>query len=281
MDVRTELWQDLQRIEAEEYRLREGESAQHFISSMLEYIGDPDPELRDGLIYPVFYMWIHKEPRFTDAELSSLLAVLLDDSHLFHGIGSTDGNSVFTRAFSVLPVALILERHRLQPFLTEGEWHGVKDALLRYYREEKDYRGYDAEYGWAHAPAHAADALNKLVLCPECDAAVELEVLDALGGMLQNGVHIFSEEEDERIATVIDSVIVRGLMAIGSMIEWVKRLAECGSRPRSRAADINRINCKNMVRCLVVRREEGGYDRRLMHALRSAECKLNPFAAKA
>lgn len=56
--LRSQLRTDLQRIETEEYRLREGERHDEFITSMLKYIGDPDPDLRDGLIYPTFCMWI-------------------------------------------------------------------------------------------------------------------------------------------------------------------------------------------------------------------------------
>ncbi len=55
---------DLQRIEKDEYQLREGEQYQDFLSLLLQYIGDPQPELRDNLIYPMFYMWIKEENGF-------------------------------------------------------------------------------------------------------------------------------------------------------------------------------------------------------------------------
>lgn len=49
MDInKADLKEDLQRIEKEQYQLREGEQHQKFVTQMLHYIGDPDPELRAG-----------------------------------------------------------------------------------------------------------------------------------------------------------------------------------------------------------------------------------------
>ncbi|CQR55192.1 hypothetical protein PRIO_2788 [Paenibacillus riograndensis SBR5] len=105
--IRTQLMTDLQRIAAEEYRLREGEEVQDFIRLMLEYIGDPQPELRDGLIYPTFYAWILEQRLFTSDELRGILAVLLDEQHLFHGIGGQGDETVFTEPSRYLSSALL------------------------------------------------------------------------------------------------------------------------------------------------------------------------------
>lgn len=198
---------DLQRIQKEDYRLREGERLQEVADLMLQYIGDPDPELRDDLIYSTYYHWIIKKKLFTEAELRGLLTVLTDDQHLFYHIGSENDPTVFTRSFSVLPIALIVRRHRQEPFLDLAEFQHVKNSLIRYVQEEKDLRGYVPEGGWAHSAAHASDALTELVQCPECDAAARLEILPAVQGMLHNGSHIFNEEEDERIACIVDTIM--------------------------------------------------------------------------
>lgn len=93
-DTRIKLMLDLQRIEKDEYQLREGEQHQDFLPLLLQYIGDPQPELRDNLIYSMFYMWIKEENRFSEEELRSLLTVLTDENHLFYSIGSEDDQSV-------------------------------------------------------------------------------------------------------------------------------------------------------------------------------------------
>nr|WP_242069344.1 DUF2785 domain-containing protein [Paenibacillus dendritiformis] len=82
---------------------------------------------------------------------------------MFYRIGSEGDSTVFTRSFSVLPIALILRRHRQKPFLDLAEFQQVKHSLISYVQEEKDLRGYVNEGGWAHSAAHAADALTELV----------------------------------------------------------------------------------------------------------------------
>lgn len=278
-DSKAKFKEDLQRLEKEHYRLREGERHQDFVTQMLQYIGDPDPELRDELIYSTFYYWIHPQGLIMEAELPGLLAILMDDQHLFYHIGSEGDESVFIRAFSILPIALILQRHRKQPFLEQAEFLHLKQSLLRYYREEKDLRGYVAEGGWAHSVAHGADALDALALCPESDDAVQREILGVIQGKLQNGRDIFGEEEDERIATIVDTMIGNALLPAAEIAGWLAGLAEYGSSPRSRSQRIDRINCKNFVRSLYFRRgQDQREDTPMIHtALLAAEAALNMF----
>nr|WP_249435696.1 DUF2785 domain-containing protein [Paenibacillus sp. Marseille-Q4541] len=269
---------DLKRIEREKYQLREGENLQDFINLMLEYIGDPDPELRDELIYPTFYTWISEQGRFTDSELRNLLEILTDEEHLFYQIGNVGDQSVFTRTFSVLPIALIIRCHWQQPFLNHEQFQHLKTALIRYYIEEKDLRGLLLEGGWAHSAAHGADALEELVQCPESDLVVQLEVLDAVRTMLWNGVHIFSEEEDERIASILDTQIIQNLVPSEKMTDWIGKLSTCIEGPRNRRQDIARVNSKNVLRSLYFRRIQAQGNNGVTDALLTAENKLNNFA---
>lgn len=80
-------------------------------AAMLAYLGHPDGDLRDELIYPTFVHWIRHEVYSAD-ELRALLHTALDDAHLFLGLGEVESDSVFTRAFAVLLVPPILERHQ-------------------------------------------------------------------------------------------------------------------------------------------------------------------------
>ncbi|ASS64940.1 MULTISPECIES: DUF2785 domain-containing protein [unclassified Paenibacillus] len=276
-DTRTQLRHKLQRVEKENYQLREGESREELIAQMLRFIGDPDPELRDGLIYPTFYVWMTEE-RLTEEEWRCLLQQLADENHLFHHIGSDGDQTVFTRTFSVLPLALIARRHSRKPFLDRAGYELLKHSLLRYYREEKDLRGLLPEEGWAHSAAHGADALKELVQCPESDAAVQRDVLAAIQGMLQNGSHIFGEEEDERIASILDAMIGNGRLSQAELADWITGLSTCLDWPRSRAQAVARVNGKNLLRSLYFRRGQEGGGNALAAAILEAEAGLNRFA---
>ncbi|NTU22394.1 DUF2785 domain-containing protein [Brevibacillus sp. HB1.2] len=277
-DTRTQLMLDLQRLEQEQYQLREGEQLQDFVGLLLQYIGDPDPELRDNLIYPAFYEWILDENQLTEAQLRSLLRELTDEKHLFYQIGSDGDPAVFTRTFSSLPIALILRRHRQKPFLALADFQHVRTAMLRYFQEEKDLRGYLFEGGWAHSTAHGADVFVELVQCPESDEAVQRDVLRAIQGVLHNEKHIFNEEEDERLASIVDIMIDKGLLTEQELADWINSLASCAELPKSRAQVIARVNSKNFLRCLYLRRARDSRENDLAAAMLTAVTKCNRFA---
>ncbi|USK52866.1 DUF2785 domain-containing protein [Cytobacillus solani] len=277
-NTKTKLMKDLIRIQKEHYQLQEGEEVQDFVTQMLQYIGDPQPELRDDLIYTTFQKWIFEMNKFTDEELRNLLSILIDKQHLLYHLGNAGDLTVLTRAFSVLPIALILHRHLKQPFLAFSDFQAVKNALLRFYKEEKDLRGYLPVEGWAHSAAHGADALEELIQCPESDMSLQLEVLDVIKGMLHNGIYIFCDEEDERIASIVDTMIVKNLIPNEKITDWLISLADCADWTRNRDQMIAQINSKNFIRSLYFRREYVSHNNQLAAALLEAEGKLNNFA---
>lgn len=270
--------EDLQRIEENEYQLGEGEQHQDFLPLLLQYIGDPQPELRDNLIYPMFYMWIKEENRFSEEELRSLLTVLTDENHLFYNIGSEDDQSVFTRTFSALPIALIIQHHRKNPFLNQEEIEQLMQVMLRYYKEEKDLRGYLSVGGWAHSASHGADVFVELVQCEESSVAMLREVLVAISGKLHNGIHIFSDEDDERLVNIVDTMIHKELLPHQEIADWISCLAQCCNLPRNRNQVIARVNSKNFLRSLYFRRGQDSLGNELNTAILGTEAKLNRFS---
>lgn len=277
INSREQLMIDLQRIEENDYELKSGEDIKEYVKLMLEHIGDPEPVLRDELIYSTFYKWINEKHWFNDAELRELLWILLDEQHLFYHIGNKEDLTVYTRTFSVLVVALILQRHREMAILDSSEFIKVKQGLIRYYEEERDLRGYMEKEGWAHAAAHGADALDELVLCSESDAAVREEVLAVIQKMLYNDQYIFRDEEDERIATIIVTIIDHHLLPQQSITDWILNLAQCGSWPRSHSQYVTRINTKNFLRSLYFRLLLTEKNMDIVDVLLKTEKNLNEF----
>lgn len=276
-NTRKQLMIDLQRIEENDYELGRGENLRDYVKLLLEYIGDPQPELRDNLIYSTFSKWINEKHWFSNAELRELLRILLGERYLFYYIGNKEDQTVYTRTFSVLVIALILQRHREQPLLDHIDFTNVKQALIRYYEEERDLRGYMEEEGWAHAAAHGADALDELVLCSESDAAVREEVLAVIQRMLYNDQYIFRDEEDERIATIVATIIHHQLLSQQSITEWIISLAQCSDWPRSHGQYVARVNTKNFLRSLYFRLRLTKGDLDILDVLLKSGNDLNNF----
>lgn len=274
MEHREQLFIDLQRIRENQFELNKGERANDYISAMLNNIGEPDPELRDFLIYRTFYQWILVKDYFSKEELLCILSVVLDQNHLFYNLGYEEDDSVFTRSFSVLVVALILAYHRKKPILCNKEFLEIKDNLIKYYSEEKDLRSFVDEKGWADAVSHGADALDELIACEECNEQICYEVLRVIKKKLLNEKYIFYQEEDERITSVIMRIIDSKLLSIEFLKMWIE---ENVSEVASINSHLLQINMKNLTRSLYFRLVHSENHLDLINHIVSVEMRLNTF----
>ncbi len=279
MNKREKLLIDLREIQQNEYKLENRKKSKEYGELMLEYIGDPDPELRDILIYRTFYHWILEKEYFSENELLKILKTAQDEKHLFYKIGNKNDHSIFTRAFSVLLIALILAYHRKNSFIDYNLFLEIEDNLIKYYKNENDLRGYTEKNGWADGISHAADAFDELIACEESSREDILEVLKALKEMLSNEKHIFKEEEDERISNVVFRIIKNDLLTETELINWIESFAEFQKPDTNRKKRTSRINLKNFSRSLYFRllHSEVKSKPRLRETLIRSEKKLNSF----
>lgn len=277
MLIKEQLLLDLSRIRENKYNLVEGESISVYTDLMLRYIGDTNPELRDELIYATFCEWICEKEYFNEEELRHMLIILMDENHLFYHIGNDGDDTVFTRTFSMLVVVLILCQHRKKPILNYDMFVRVKNDLIRYYEEEKDFRGYIEEYGWAHGAAHGADAMGELVQCKESDDTIYQEILKAIQKVLYNGKYLFCNEEDERIARVVFRMIKGNLMPYQLINDWIEELSQCCGWESTRRQYVARVNTKNFVRCLYFKLMHNQNAIYISNTLFNLERRLNRF----
>jgi hypothetical protein len=176
------------------------------INEMLVNIGTTDEDLREG-IYEIFHRLIIGE-YLTKLQITNILVNCLDK--LFYRIGKADEDSVFTRAFSSLVIASILNKDKESMFLSEEQLREVVDKCESYFRLEKDFRGYVEEKGWAHSIAHAADLLCSVIHHPRYNLNDTKRLLDSLKPSLFSGV-VFVDNEDERLICAFEGLLERGL----------------------------------------------------------------------
>jgi hypothetical protein len=223
------------------------------LNEMLENIGSPDSELRDDLIYTCLCEWITSKPLYSVDELQETWPLLLDSRHLFFHIGEEGTDTVFTRSFSILALALIIYRHREEAFLSKENLQRILDALCRFVSEERDLRGFVPGPGWAHAMAHSADALDELAQCAELDESDLLQILDAILAGMSRPQAPFVQREDERMVTAFVSLVKRNLIPFeeisAHLAETVEVLREKPFDPRNFSA----WNFRNFLRALYFR----------------------------
>lgn len=220
------------------------------VPDMLANIGSTDPVLRDDLIYETFALWIEGD-QFSPGQLKQLMDTCLDDSHVFYCIGAREDNSVFTRTFSLLVVALIIGAHRRNPFLTAAYLREVKEKMVRYMTAEKDVRGYVEVKGWAHSAAHASDVLGELALCRELsDKQDMLDILNVIREKVVINSHVYLTREDERMARAAVKVLGRKILDDQAIATWLERFGEIRKIDRHPEDDYLRNNVKLFLRSL-------------------------------
>lgn len=215
------LKEKLIKIKNNNYLLENNEDYYPIGLEMMDNIGSLDPIIRDKLIYTTLFYWI-SESRFTFKQLENLLDIILDNSHLFYKLGDEDQDAVFKRTFSVLIVALVINEHRKEDFLSEKVLYEVKDKVVEYMLKERDVRGYDAVKGWAHSAAHTADALDELVQCSCFNKNDLIDILNSIKAKVCIGYYVYVDEESERMVTVVENAFNRKILSNSEIIEWLQ-----------------------------------------------------------
>ncbi|RIW38507.1 DUF2785 domain-containing protein [Bacillus salacetis] len=191
------------------------------LTEMIENIGHPDPELRDRVIYTTFYNWVTKDI-LSPAQLIRLLQTSINDEHLFYKIGERGTDSVFTRSFSSLAAALVIEKDaEILAVPKELIMEGIRKSIF-YLNEERDTRGYVQSKGWAHSIAHGADLLAAAINHPYFNK----DLIPACLGSIRNCYGkeaVYMDDEDERLIFAIEALLKKGLTK-QEMLLWLGEL---------------------------------------------------------
>ncbi len=219
----------------------------HWAMSLMPNLRESDPELRDTLTYRIL-VELFMAHMLSAEEVAVLLDWAVSRDYLFYRIGDTDTDSVFARSFGVLIVAAIVEVDAADPRLSLSQIGRVIDAVVTYAHAEVDHRGVVEGKGWAHAVAHAADALASCAQHPYATAGQRGTILDAvahLAGLASPFLH----GEDDRLAFVVLH-LAKGDF---SDIEWGRWLAGFRVTTRVNAAqDLRAMNMGHFLRAVLV-----------------------------
>ncbi|MDP7990548.1 DUF2785 domain-containing protein [Bacillus sp. MHSD_36] len=204
------LQEQLEEIRNNNYVINNVLNIDSLSSSMLEHIGDTDSYLRDKLIYSTFYHLIKKD-YISHTHLRKLLLESISDKYLLYKIHSDDEDAVFTRAFTTLLIALIIDADTNHNFLSQADLLYAKDQLVLYMNNEHDFRGYVQDHGWAHSIAHASDTFEALVRSPKLETLYYEEILQTLLNKVCVHSIYYKYKEDERLVYPIVAMLQNGL----------------------------------------------------------------------
>jgi hypothetical protein len=251
MSVEYSLKERLSSIAQNNYQVLDRTEIWPLTLQMMHSLGSTDPELRDKLINRVLSRWM--EMNFDPQQLDTLLNIVLDDQHLFHGLGEQGTDSVFMRSFSSLTIASLVARHRARPFLTAQAVNETLRRMTSYLSRERDLRGYMTDKGWAHATAHAADALDELALCSEVGQESLVDILRVIRETIVGASVVFVDDEDERLVTAVLSAVQRRVLTGADITPWISSLVSFELPPTYQEWLRKRTNIRHFMRSLYFR----------------------------
>lgn len=210
-------------IAGNDYKIPEASTLSELTRTLFSYLSSSDSDLRDDIAYTTYANWLKRE-MYTKTEVGSHVEELL--ANLEKGIGETDTDSVFGRAFSVLFLAEIVHNDNKKPLLEAEQVLSIIEKGLWYLGAELDPRGHIPVKGWAHALAHTADLMLVLGRNRYLGKDELRNILDAIASkMIHATNHVYIHGEDDRLASAIIEILGRGTIPPTEVEMWIQSFA--------------------------------------------------------
>lgn len=211
-----------QQVVADGLKVPQDRSLVEMTEDLTRMLGDPDPEIRDGIAFPTMATWID------DGVYDDLLVGLGDGMchGLDIGLGEVESDTVFRRSFSALILTECIDRTTKAALGGPNVVLRWGDKVMGWYSRERDLRGFVPGKGWAHAVAHGADALGALARSPVMGRLELTVILDVIADRLLTPTDaFFVAGEGDRLAFATMHLLRRDILGIDVLEPWVARLA--------------------------------------------------------
>ena len=219
---------------------------------LLECLGDPDPELRDGFAFDALRSMMRGNQLDTEtmhAMRTRLLAMM-----------RTQDPRGFAPPFAALTMAEVVRVDRLQPFMTGNQRAEVVDAAVAFLSNETDHRGFDESEGWRHGVAHGADLMLQLAVHPALERVHAEAMLAAIARQVApHGDHFYRYGEYDRLAAPVYYLARRGFFTPQEWETWLRGLAARVARDATTQTQLAaRHNINAFIASLYVATRESG-----------------------
>ena len=204
-----------------QFQLAESISPSAFAKALVPCLRSLDPELRDQIAYEGLSS-LMRSNQIDIATALSLFAELIGwlDSEV------ADDNGV-GKPFAILVLAELARMDRLESYLSNDQRQQLIMVTRSYLRSLDDYRGFDANEGWRHGVAHAADLVLQLALNPEISTDQLQQLADSLGlQILPTKEHFYRYGEPQRIARAVFYITQREQIEGDWWQWWFARLSD-------------------------------------------------------
>lgn len=201
--------------------------SQQELEWLLANLGNPEAEIRDGLVYQSFAKAITEH--LLSVEQYRYLAKWCDETKPLSKKLAQQGEATLLRSFSALLMTLLVwadgeeSSHYYQVLPDQIRQHFFQVALV-YLLKESDDTAFHETFGWVHAMAHGADLLSACANHPSFPPSAFPQVLEVLGSLFQNRLRRFVGDEEMRLAPALYGPLISGKIAMQEILVWLDSL---------------------------------------------------------
>lgn len=207
-------------IKANNFEIADQQQRNALAIELLACVADPDPLIRDGVVYEGFSTWL-RGPALEPETVAVLYQNLLEQ------VSDSSDPGGFQQPFAALLLSEVARTDRVEPAFTANERAELVQAAARYLSEVSDYRGFSETQGWRHGVAHASDWVLQLVLNDNITAEQVAILMAAVARQVAPAGEVFYiYGEPGRLARAVFYAHRRGLL---SEAEWQSWLAGIGN----------------------------------------------------
>ena len=207
----------LQQMKTDGFMLADASARQVLAVALTACLGDPRPELRDGIAFEALSTWMRKDllDLRTRQQLRDALVPML----------TADDAEGFRAPFAALVLSEVARTDRVKPWLSVIEREALVQAAARYLSGVRDYRGFSHSEGWRHGVAHGADLALQLVLNPALTTSQLDRLLAAVASQVApSGTTAYHSGEPARLARPVLYAAQRGMHEESEWTRWLDGL---------------------------------------------------------
>jgi hypothetical protein len=227
-------------------------SRNRLATELLVCTDDPDPAIRDGVVYEGLATWL-RSGQLSAETVSHLRSGLLEQ------LEAAPDPAGFRKPFAALILAEVARTDRIAPAFTPAEREQLVRAAAAYLSAVRDYRGFSATEGWRHGVAHGSDFVLQLVLNPNISAEQVRHMLASIAVQVAPPGEIFYiYGEPGRLARAAFYALRRGDLEASEVQAWLQGivdphpLAGWGDAYASQAGLARRHNTLAFLQALVL-----------------------------
>lgn len=212
---------ELEAFKANQFDVDGPLAPQSFALGFTSCLGDPNPQIRDGLAYEGLATLMRKKA----LEAETVQELRLDLSAKLRSEKTDEFG--FEKPFAALVLAEVARVDRVSPYLSDVERQDLVNVAVEYVSGITDYRGYSDDEGWRHGVAHGGDLLMQLALNDEVTPAQQSSILEAvLSQVRADGEHSYIYGESSRLARPVLFIARQGELDSEIWDRWFVRLSD-------------------------------------------------------